>query len=503
MQKKFITNLAIVLFLNLLIKPVWIFGIDRVVQNAVDPAAYGEYFVLFNFSFLLNILLDFGITNFNNTNIAQNNHLLTKHFSSLVTLKLALAVIYILATLTCGILNGYDARLTRLLLILGFNQFLLTFTLYLRSNLAGLHLFKTDSVISVLDRLLMIIICGALLWGNVNGRQMDIMTFVYTQTSAYLLTAIITFAIVLAKTHTFKLTWNRPFSIMILKKSIPYAILVLLMTFFNRIDSVMLFRILPSTPETSENGISGAVQASIYAQSYRLLDAVNMFAFLFSGLLLPIFSRMLKFRDSVEPLVKLAFTLLITPAIVLGVGCCFYSKEVIELLYVKHSGQSAIVYSQFLDQSAAVFSLLMWCFMCQSMSYIFGTLLTANRNLKDLNMLAAGCMIINISLNILLIPKLLAFGSAIAALTTQFTMALAQILIVQRKFRFRVNYRLMVTLIIFTTGVIIINFFSKTFHFDSNKWFFNFGAMVAISVLWAFFTRLISIKSMFRVLKYG
>ncbi|MBL7891508.1 MAG: oligosaccharide flippase family protein [Bacteroidia bacterium] len=503
MQKKFITNLAIVLFLNLLIKPIWIFGIDRVVQNVIDPASYGEYFVLFNFSFLLNIILDFGITNFNNTNIAQNNHLLTKHFSSLVTLKLALAVVYILATLICGFLNGYDARLTKLLLVLGFNQFLLTFTLYLRSNLAGLHLFKTDSVISVLDRLLMIIICGSLLWGSATDRKMDIMTFVYTQTSAYFLTALITFIIVLTKTHTFKLKWNWPFSIMILKKSIPYAILVLLMTFFNRIDSVMLFRILPSTPEASQNGVSGAVQASIYAQSYRLLDAVNMFAFLFSGLLLPIFSRMLKFRDSVEPLVKLAFTLLITPAVVLGVGCCFYSKEVIEMLYIKHLGQSAIVYSQFLDQSAAVFSLLMWCFMCQSMSYIFGTLLTANRNLKDLNILAGSCMVINITLNIILIPHLLAFGSAIAALVTQFTMAIAQIIFVQRKFKFRVNYRLLVTLFVFTIGVVAINYFSKNFYFDNKKWFLNFGIMVIISILWAFFTRLISIKSMFRVLKYG
>ncbi len=503
MQKKFITNLALVLCLNLLIKPIWIFGIDRVVQNTVDPADYGEYFVLFNFSFLLNILLDFGITNFNNTNIAQNNHLLTKHFSSLVALKLVLAIIYILTTLICGYINGYDTRLTKLLLILGFNQFLITFILYLRSNLAGLHLFKTDSVISILDRLIMIVICGTLLWGHVTDHKMDIMTFVYTQTGAYLLTAIITFVIVLAKTHTFKLTWNRPFSIMILKKSIPYAILVLLMTFFNRIDSVMLFRILPASGIDDQFGKSGAVQASIYAQSYRLLDAVNMFAFLFSGLLLPMFSRMIKFRESIEPLVKLAFTLLITPAIVIGIGCCFYNREIIEMLYIKHADQSEDVYHMCVDQSASVFRLLMWCFMCQSMSYIFGTLLTANRNLKELNLLAAGCMILNITLNIVLIPHLLAFGSAISALATQFSMALAQILIVQRKFKFRINYRLLLTLAVFTTGVIIVNYFSISFHYDNKKWFINFGAMVAISIIWAFFTRLISIKSMFRLLKYG
>ena len=91
MHKKFLTNLGLILFLNLLIKPVYVLGIEKAIQNQVGTASYGIYFAIMNFSFLLTIILDFGITNFNNKNIAQNNHLLTKHFSSLFTLKLMLA----------------------------------------------------------------------------------------------------------------------------------------------------------------------------------------------------------------------------------------------------------------------------------------------------------------------------------------------------------------------------------------------------------------------------
>ncbi len=75
MQKKFLTNLGLLLFLNLLIKPFWVLGIDRSVQNAVGAEDFGFYFSILNFSFLFNILLDLGITNFNNRNIAQNSHL--------------------------------------------------------------------------------------------------------------------------------------------------------------------------------------------------------------------------------------------------------------------------------------------------------------------------------------------------------------------------------------------------------------------------------------------
>ncbi|MBK7429569.1 MAG: oligosaccharide flippase family protein [Bacteroidetes bacterium] len=103
----FVTNLGLVLLLNLLIKPYWIIGIDRNVQIAVGTEQYGFYYAIFSFSFILNILLDFGITNFNNKNISQNNHLLSKHLSSIIVLRIMLAVIFALVTFSVGLLIDY------------------------------------------------------------------------------------------------------------------------------------------------------------------------------------------------------------------------------------------------------------------------------------------------------------------------------------------------------------------------------------------------------------
>lgn len=526
MQKKFVTNLIILLFLNLMIKPFWILIIEPGVQDRVGNEAYGEYYALFNFSFLLNILLDFGITNFNNKNIAQNSHLLTKHFSSLFVLKLALALLYILVTVIVGFFIGYDTRLTKLLLILGFNQFLISMVLYLRSNLLGLHLFKTDAVVSVIDRVIMIALVGVMLWTNVLGdSKIDIMWFVYAQTVGYLLATAIAFFIVVSKTDSMKLKWNLPFSIMILKKSFPFAVLVLLMTFYNRIDSVMLERLMPDKDVKIEEQYhqlasqlkanpaneqlqqetakyeklalhNGADQSGIYAKAYRLLDAVNMIAYLFSVLLLPMFSRMLKYEESVEQLVKLAFTLLMTAAIIIGAGCVFYSRELMGMLYHEH-----------IEQSATVFAILMCCFTAISTTYVFGTLLTANGNLRELNFMAAGGMIVNILLNVFLIRvfDLEALGAAISSFSTQFLTAIAQVLIVQRKFRFRVNYRLLTTLVVYLAGVVAINLVCHTYLMYPGKfgWVAGFVVMCALSGAWAFATRLISIKGIFRIMKYG
>lgn len=484
MQKKFVTNLAFLLFMNLFIKSIYILGIDTAVQNQVnevDTASYGIYYAILNFSIILNVILDFGITNFNNKNISQNNHLLTKHFSGLFTLKIILAIIYFVILLVTGLLIGYGSQLMKLLMVQGFNMFLIVFINYLRSNLAGLHLFKTDAVVSVLDRTILIVICFVLLRSGLlkspNGE--GIMYFVYAQTFAYLVTAIVAFILILNKTMIFKFQWNRAFSMMILKKSLPFAILTLLMSFYNRIDTVMIERMLPD----------GDVQAGIYAQAFRILDATNMIAFLTAGMLLPIFSRMLKHKESVESLVKLISTLLLTPAIVIGVGCVFYSEDLMGLLYHIH-----------VAESARIFSLLMLSFIAVATTYIFGALLTANGNMKQLNIMAAFGMVLNISLNIIFIRLFEAYGSAISSMITQFLTAFIQVLIAQRIFKFKVNVKLISTMVMFAIGVIAINYGSKLLEFN---WMVSFVIMVVSCGLWAFVSGVISIKGIFRLIKYG
>ena len=377
-------------------------------------------------------------------------------------------------------------------------MFLLFFISYLRSNLAGLHLFKTDGLISVLDRTIMIILGIYMLHSGIFYTENGIMYFVYAQTFAYSVAAMTAFFIILKKTHSFRLKWNFPFSIMILKKSLPFAILTLLMSFYNRIDSVMIERMLPK-------GV-GDVQSGIYAQGFRILDATNMIAFLVAGVLLPVFSRMLKQQESVEPLVKLISRLLLTPAIVIGIGCLFYKNELIQLLYHQGDKETLAEYTLHIKESANIFSLLMLSFIAVSTTYIFGTLLTANGNMKQLNYMAATGMILNIIFNYFLIKKYEAFGSAISSMGTQFLTAIIQVVIAQRIFKFKVNYRLLNAFALFTIGVIAINYCSKMIHvewFSQNNWMVSFSIMCGACAIWAFVTGMISIKAFFRILKFG
>ena len=477
MQKKFVTNLAFLLFLNLLIKPFWILGIDRAIQNTVGAFSYGTYAALFNFSFLFNILLDLGITNYNNRNIARHSHLLQKHLSGIIVLRLLLAVFFFCISFTTGWFLGYSAYQLSLLCVLLLNQGLISFILYLRSNIAGLQLFKTDSMISVLDRLIMIVICAVLLWGHVINEPFKIEWFVWAQTTAYLITILITFLIVSSKANLSKLSWNPHFYIVILRKSLPFAVLILLMTFYNRIDSVMLERLLPD----------GAEQAGIYAQAYRLLDAANMIAFLFSGLLLPMFSHMIKHKQPLEDLVELATSFIAVPAIIVISFSVFFSNELMGLLYHAH-----------VDESAQVYAIIMSCFLAISSVYIFGTLLTANGNLKQLNYVAFAGMIMNIALNFYLIPKYKALGAAIASLLTQYILAGAQIWLAHGIFKFHYKWWLFIRYAVF----FVLSFVLFAYvHSYTGHWLIKSGIAMVICVGFALILKLIKPIALVRLIR--
>lgn len=478
MQQKFIVNLAFVLFLNLLVKPFYILGIDTEVLRQVGEETYGNYFALISFSFLMNIFLDAGVTNFNTKNMAQHAQLLQKHFSNIIVLRLLLALGYLLLITATGMILGYNSNQMLMLLVLGFNQVLVAFVLYFRSNLSGLHLFMQDSVISVLDRVLLIGICGTLLWGGVTQQPFQIEWFVLAQTISYGLTALVAFLLVFRQSGKIKVSWNLPFNYMILKQSAPYALLVLLMSMYYRSDSVMLERLLPD----------GAYHAGVYAQGFRFFEATNMVAYLFAVLLLPIFSRMLGNKQEIAELLRLSFKIIISGALIVGVSCLFYAEPLLVLRYQEVS-----------DQAVQSFSVLMLCFVSICSTYIFGTLLTANGSMRLLNWMAAGGMVLNIGLNFILIPHYFALGSAVASLVTQLLTAVVQVVVTIRIFKLEPDLRLVRSLILFLAGVIALGWF--TAQLGGNP-LYNFGLMWALSLLWGFITRMLSMSMLKALVRY-
>jgi O-antigen/teichoic acid export membrane protein len=249
------------------------------------------------------------------------------------------------------------------------------------------------------------------------------------------------------------------------------------MGFYNRIDGVMLERLLPEP--------FGKQQAGIYAQAFRLLDAVSMFGVMVAGLLLPIFAKMIKQREPVEQMIKLSFTFLFVTAVVVAVSSIFYCNEIMDVLY--HSNT---------EHSSEILGILMTGFIGIATTYVFGTLLTANGSMKQLNWMAFAGMIINVSLNLFLIPRYQAFGSAYASLFTQIITACAQVILATMIFKLKPNYLFIIKLLAFAGVTVVFAFVSQQF----GNWFYGYVFMIATSVLSAFILRLFNIAGLYKLI---
>ena len=470
MKKFFVTNLFFLLTLNILIKSFWILGIDREVQNALSADVYGMYYALFNFTYLFNIILDFGITNYNNRTIAQHTQLLKKYFARIVPLKFALAAIYFVIILIAGAFLGYSSYQIKLLSWMCITQVLQSFISYLRSNITSLMLFKTDSIISVLDRSLLIVFCGLFLWNDSLRAIFTIDHFVYIQTLTMFITFLVALIVCLSKTRLLKLKWNFAFNLHILKDGLPYALLGLLMACYNRMDSVMLLALV------EDNGVS----SGIYASGFRLVDSANMVAYLFSVILLPLIAKMIKENQRINAVVGAAFHLLLI--ITLGfvaVSLC-YSTELMELLYNKH-----------ITESAKVYRILSFCFIPISMTYIFGTVLTANGSLKYLNLIAGLGMIMNIGLNFILIPLFKENGAAMTSLITQSVTAILQAWLALKIFKIKFEWKYCLKIISFIVIVFFISIFARQLELN---WVIKASITLVLIVLASFFVKIFRIK---------
>lgn len=478
MRREFLLNILFLITINLLIKPFYIFGIDRTVQNRVGLEEYGLYATLFSFTFLMQIINDFGLDNFNSRNIAQHRQLLPKYFPNMLILKLGLGVIYTCLTVLTALLIGYGARQFYLLAFFLLNQILVSIVAFFRSNLAGLGFYKTDSLLTVLNRLLLIILCSFLLWSSWIETPFQIEWFVYAQTFTLFLTALISFSLVFNKLPYFKLKFNPAFLLLILKKSYPFALAIFLMTIYTRIDFVMIERLLPD----------GEMETGIYASAYRLLDASNVLGLLFAGLLLPMSARLLKAKKSIRPILRLSVQMILCGAITLAIATWFFRNDIMFLLY-----DDASVYS------ANILGVLMFTFIIVSGSYIYGTFLTANNSLTKMNKIFAVSVLLNIVFNFLLIPTYGAMGAAYTTFFTQLFALIGQILVAKKEFYLYTDYKMMGRLALLGIILSATGYYMVLFPFFD--WMINFALLLLLGIGLGFVLRLLKMDAFFQMLQ--
>ncbi|OSZ81499.1 hypothetical protein CAP36_09785 [Chitinophagaceae bacterium IBVUCB2] len=464
---KFYSSLGLLIILNIIIKPLWIFGIDRQVQNVVGTETYGVYFSLLNFTIVFSFLLDWGLTAFFNRQLAANRNSYIDNAGTFIIIKLFFSFLYAVIVFATAYFLGVKQWSILIAVIL--IQILTSLFIFFRSIVTAHQWFKTDAWLSIIDKLLMIFICGSfLLFPAVTG-IITIHKFLWIQITCTALALLTVLTLINKKGVQLSFNSKALPNKNLIRVALPFGIIILLMSVHNRLDAFLLERLHPN----------GAYEAGIYAGAYRLLDAANMIGYLLASFLLPFIARQSGEDKKIDEVVLNSRHLLLIIAIFVSTTTIFLAPWIQQLLYHNSNADGIAV--------------LKWCLPAligYSLLQVYGTVLTANGQIVQFCYIVLLSVLLNIVLNLLLIPVHGAKGCAMTAIISQAFCGISTMLYVQKKAGIKMHLS---SLLIYTSiAALLCGFYYLAGRTGVNEWMVLAGAVIVVLITTTILFKLIN-----------
>ncbi|MCR5889506.1 polysaccharide biosynthesis C-terminal domain-containing protein [Hymenobacter sp. J193] len=376
--------------LNLLVKPGWVV-VENLVQDRLGHVAYGTFTALFTLATIVAAVSDLGTTQLTTKRVAANPEFLGEYFPTLLPLKAGLKVLFLGGTVAWGWVLGYRGATLTLLTLTAVGLLLTQYTQFLRGVLQAHQRFGADAVLSVVEKVLLLGLVLALLPFGIT-----LSGYVGVRALAAGFTFVVLFALIarLYGRVRLRLRWDHARTV--LQASLPLAFITLVYGLNERIDMLMLER------------LHSAREASYYAAAYRWVDTVMMFLWTVLPLFFAKFARATGQREEQRELLWFGQRVVTVPLLLV---CAF----------VLFRGE--VLFWQFTHSTAAEVSRMTLCLkilfvnvLVHAFFAIYSTLLTSTNQERPVSWLVASSIVLNVTLNLLLLPRLGAVAGAINTL---------------------------------------------------------------------------------------
>ena len=383
-------------------KPAWILT-EFWVHNQIGHEAWGSYAALLSFAFLFIVLSDLGINQYATQKLAGEPTLLKSYFPHMLGIKLMLVAFYPLAIWGLGYLWGFSSKELFLLVLLAFIYGGTQLKQFYRSNFQALQAFRIDAFASITERAILLVLAWILLYTYI-----DIERFVYARLLAIGLSILLFSLILRQKQGHLGISLKKAEMSTILQASFSFALVTVLYSFLDKVDQVMLEK------------ISGDRETSLYAAAYRWMDAIQMYLIIILTLFFARFAHFIEDHSTQARLLRLAQVLVALPLIFISAVVFFYGNIFIEFLFTQSSVKELATMTQ-------AFKILFIATLANGFFLVYSTLLSATGGIPYINKVTLGGILLNVLLNLYLIPTYGAPGAAWATTITLILMGIAYI----------------------------------------------------------------------------
>ncbi len=364
-----------------------------IIARNIGPELIGKYFFALSFTTVFSIFIDMGLSPILIREVAKYKEKAKKYFNNIVTLKLIFTVLTLIGIFITINLMGYDSLTKNLVYIASIVMLLDSLTLTFYALLRSHQVLKFEAIGIILYQVITVIIGGVI---------------VFTVKSVPLLISVLAFSSFLNAVYSFALAKRVSgikFKLTVDKKFIKYAMLIAFPFFlagiFNRIythiDIILLSK------------LAGDAYVGWYGVANKFVFALQFIPSAFVASIYPAMSNY--FEHSKEKLQK-TFERAMIYLMIISVPICFgaisLSREIITTLYGSKFINSILPLNLFSVSLVFVF-----------LYFPVGSLLNASNRQKRNTANMGIAMVINVLLNIALIPKYNLAGAAIASIVSQ------------------------------------------------------------------------------------
>ncbi len=354
----------------------------------------GKYTFAISFTTLSAVFIDWGLSQILIRESAKYKEKAQDYLSATLTFRLiASAVVYLLVFIGIGFfvnLSGYDPITKQLVYLSGIVMILDSFTLGFWSMFRGFQNLKYEAIAVVVNQIIVISVGSIALF---LGLPLHFLIIAYVVGSLF---NVFFSGISVKKKLNLSLTFkvDKKLIWFLLKLSFPFALLAIFGRIYGYVDQVLLYF------------LSGEKEIAWYTASYKMIFALQFIPSAFAAAIFPAMSSyFIRSHEKLKDLFDKSMAYLTVLAVPMMFGLASLADRIIKTAY----GDEYI-------PSIIVLQILSIGLIFVFLNFPIGSLLNATDRQKTNTKLVGLTMVINLILNLILIPKFNYLGACIAFL---------------------------------------------------------------------------------------
>lgn len=368
------------------------------------PIDYGNFTFAQSYANLLLIVADFGLSTLIVVDIARNKDKLNEYLPHVYGFKLFLSILFLVSN--CVIINfmHYDKNVVYLVYLTGAAYMFNSLFAFYCNVFRGLEMMQYETYLNILLQSLLIILCLVALYVFKNIMYVAI-AYLLARLAAVIASIIIFKRKNITSAFTIELDkWNRLF-----RRAMPFGFHQLFSFIYFQIDALLISQ------------FKGNESVGYYQSATRLIIALMIVTDTIMGVMMPVMSRYHDSKDKLKSMYDKCLKLMWVVSVFFAAETFLNSKQIIRILY-KTKYDSAI----------PILMILSFVVVLRFVGNVPAILLTSVDKQKVRFYIVVIGSIINVSFNLLLIPRYDYIGAAYASLITNFILCVIHFYVVYK-----------------------------------------------------------------------